>query len=144
MLAVPIAQDPNAIYPDVPLCLNKLFKLLHIPLQGALGGGAHRAGSECGCTHMCSFCLRDCVQMHCAQSRCGVHTLAVPIAQDLNAMYAGADAGAIAAVVAKLAVEKSLHGKLDVRLSLKLYSRANRAEHWSHQSNATSSPGWPW
>ena len=45
---------------------------------------------------------------------CRVHTLAVPIAQDLNALYAGADTGAIASIVAKLAVEKSLHGKLEV------------------------------
>jgi hypothetical protein len=45
---------------------------------------------------------------------CRVHTLAVPIAQDLNSLYAGADTGAIACVIAKLAVEKSLHGKLEV------------------------------
>lgn len=47
-------------------------------------------------------------------SCCRVHTLAVPIAQDLNALYAGADTGAIASIIAKLAVEKSLHGKLEV------------------------------
>jgi hypothetical protein len=45
---------------------------------------------------------------------CRVHTLAVPIAQDLNALYAGADTGAITSIIAKLAVEKSLHGKLEV------------------------------
>ena len=38
----------------------------------------------------------------------------MPIAQDLNALYAGADTGAITSIIAKLAVEKSLHGKLEV------------------------------
>lgn len=42
-----------------------------------------------------------------------VHTLAVPVVPELPALYAGADAGAIAAILAKLAVEKSLHGKLE-------------------------------
>lgn len=55
---------------------------------------------------------------------CRVHTLAVPIAQDLNALYAGADAGAVAALLAKLAVEKSLHGKLEVGVSLNSPTRS--------------------
>lgn len=62
---------------------------------------------------------------NCSSFHCRVHTLAVPIAQDLNAMYAGADAGAIAAVLAKLAVEKSLHGKLDVSDKIRARLRIN-------------------
>ncbi len=37
----------------------------------------------------------------------------MPVVPDLPPMYAGADAGAIATILAKLAVEKSLHGKLE-------------------------------
>ena len=74
---------------------------------------------------------------------CRVHTLAVPIAQDLNALYAGADTGAIASIVAKLAVEKSLHGKLEVAphtaphvsqslFKLQVQQRVTRLSHNAH------------
>ena len=42
-----------------------------------------------------------------------VHTISVPVVSELHQMYAAADEGAIAALLAKLAVEKSYVAKLD-------------------------------
>lgn len=50
-----------------------------------------------------------------------VHTTALPVVSELAPLYAGADQGAIAALLAKLGVERSLHQKLDqVRSELQL------------------------
>ena len=42
-----------------------------------------------------------------------VHTISVPVVSELHQMYAAADQGAIAALLAKLAIEKSYVAKLD-------------------------------
>ena len=42
-----------------------------------------------------------------------VHTLAMPVVQDLAEMYKAVDAPATVNLLAKLAVEKSYHAKLD-------------------------------
>jgi hypothetical protein len=44
---------------------------------------------------------------------CRVHTLAMPVVQDLADMYKAVDAPATVNLLAKLAVEKSYHAKLD-------------------------------
>lgn len=44
---------------------------------------------------------------------CRVHTLAMPVVQDLADMYKAVDAAATVNLLAKLAVEKSYHAKLD-------------------------------
>jgi hypothetical protein len=47
-----------------------------------------------------------------------VHTAAVPVVNDLQQMYAAVDEGATAALLAKLAVEKSQSAKLEEARSL--------------------------
>lgn len=47
------------------------------------------------------------------QRRIRVHTMALPVTSDLPALYAGADQGAITALLAKLSVERMLHRKLE-------------------------------
>ncbi len=42
-----------------------------------------------------------------------VHTISVPVVSELHQLYAAADEGAIATLLAKLAVEKSYVAKLD-------------------------------
>ena len=44
---------------------------------------------------------------------CRVHTLAMPVVQDLAEMYKAVDGAATVNLLAKLAVEKSYHAKLD-------------------------------
>ena len=46
-------------------------------------------------------------------SVCRVHTLAFPVVQELADMYKAVDAPATVNLLAKLAVEKSYHAKLD-------------------------------
>jgi len=47
------------------------------------------------------------------ERRIRVHTMSMPVVGELAPLYAGADQGAIAALLAKLGVERSLHQKLD-------------------------------
>jgi protein transport protein SEC24 len=47
------------------------------------------------------------------ERRIRVHTLAAPVVSELNDMFRAADGGATAAMVAKLAVERSLNGRLE-------------------------------
>lgn len=57
-----------------------------------------------------------------------VHTLAMPVVQDLADMYKAVDAAATINLLAKLAVEKSYHAKLDdTRSSLAVQS----VFHWT-------------
>ncbi len=49
----------------------------------------------------------------CYDVVCRVHTLAMPVVQDLADMYKAVDAPATVNLLAKLAVEKSYHAKLD-------------------------------
>jgi protein transport protein SEC24 len=42
-----------------------------------------------------------------------VHTLAVPVVNDLSDLYNGADAAALICITAKMAVEKALLSKLE-------------------------------
>lgn len=59
---------------------------------------------------------------------CRVHTLCVPITSELSDMYRAADAGATAAMLAKLSVERSLGARLDeTRLQLQSKVRHSMA-----------------
>ena len=44
---------------------------------------------------------------------CRVHTMSLPVLGELHQMYGAADEGAIATLLAKLAVEKSYQAKLE-------------------------------
>ena len=42
-----------------------------------------------------------------------MHTISVPVVSELHQLYAAADEGAVATLLAKLAIEKSYAAKLD-------------------------------
>ena len=51
--------------------------------------------------------------LRCAASCRSVHTMALPVVTDLIELYKASDAGATAALLAKLSVERSYSAKLD-------------------------------
>lgn len=69
---------------------------------------------------------------------CRVHTLSVPVVSELAEMYKSADHTGMCCLLAKLAVEKTLHSKLeDTRTFVHAKVRMRWAGGWAWPGNTT-------
>ena len=74
---------------------------------------------------------------------CSVHTLEAPVVGDIADLYRGIDGGACAALLAKLAVEKSYVDKMDeTRNALQVSLLLDVFMHWS-QCAVSALPAYP-